>query len=517
MKKRCILLAMLISTPALAGIPATPVLTYYQFGGGREIPYYRIEDAVRSVRSAPAGSLALGSSIIPCLVVRNGRPITDAKGYPLIGFELVVDARTAGFPSSEKFKALVAERKALVVDNHHCSDSVKYVIDVREFLPLEKAPFFSAPVAGSALKEKRGEAKDPTLDDIVRAFHASPQCEEANRNLMGRRVALERAWERFIEEKGRAWSAERLERAKHLDYTMRTVIYEGHLDRGCSAYGTCERNIIALSIRNRGTGSCSRGQGCRFPGDFQGVASKVSQYNIWDEFLTQISGLTACYLRPRPARDLVAGEGDDAADAYYRRIRSMYEQNVADVERILYGDDADLAEIFPGTPLGDLTTLRHYYHAPAMKKCFPAYPRAAYVSVAVARAGDDYALLVNKRIHVDAADDGGYRFRDFVVEYLRDRDDISLVDRYPGFVVDGKAVRLKGSGGCPPYGIPRGCAFKEVGRYRRTPSWFGAGRPVGIQCRVEDRGESCMGSREAKMVSVGGRCDIEMRPVAGVR
>jgi len=32
---------------------------------------------------------------------------------------------------------------------------------------------------------------------------------------------------------------------------MRTAIYEGHLDRGCNAYGACERNIIALSIRNR--------------------------------------------------------------------------------------------------------------------------------------------------------------------------------------------------------------------------------------------------------------------------
>ena len=118
---------------------------------------------------------------------------------------------------------------------------------------------------------------------------------------------------------------------------MRTAIYEGHVGRGCNAYGACERNIIALSIRNRAVGQCQRGRGCGFPGDFQGASSSVSQYNIWDEYLTQISGLTSCFLRP-----------DLAEQDYYRKIQAMYAQSVGDVERILYGNEGDLREIFPG-------------------------------------------------------------------------------------------------------------------------------------------------------------------------
>jgi hypothetical protein len=180
---------------------------------------------------------------------------------------------------------------------------------------------------------------------------------------------------------------------------MRTALYEGHLDRGCSAYGACERNIVALSIRNRGN-SCLGGQGCGYPGDFQGVSSKVSQYNIWDEFLTQISGLTSCFLREDLSGEGVRSTAEAPLDFnadYYKKIRAMYEQNVEEVERILFGDDRDLAKVFPGTPLGDLKRLRHYYHPPAMGKCFPE-PRVEYMSGAVASRGDDFALIANTRI-----------------------------------------------------------------------------------------------------------------------
>ncbi len=56
---------------------------------------------------------------------------------------------------------------------------------------------------------------------------------------------------------------------------MRTALYEGHIGRGCTAYGACERNIVALSIRNRALRPVPSRQGCRFPGDFQGVSSTV--------------------------------------------------------------------------------------------------------------------------------------------------------------------------------------------------------------------------------------------------
>ena len=148
---------------------------------------------------------------------------------------------------------------------------------------------------------------------------------------------------------------------------MRTVLYEGHLGRGCSAYGACERDVIALSIRNRALERCLGGQGCTSRGDFEGVASAVSQYNIWDEYVTQTSGLTSCFLRP-----------DLAGNEHYARLQAMYEQSAGDVERILFGGARDLEELFPLSPLAELTAMRNYYHPPAMGKCFPE-PEAAGV------------------------------------------------------------------------------------------------------------------------------------------
>jgi hypothetical protein len=489
-----------------AAIPATPVMTLYQFNGKLDVPYYEIESFRKRGASSPAGSLAQGTSLIPCLVIRNGKPLTDSKGTPYVGFDIVVDARKATPASTDKFKRAFANRKSMRVSNHHCDASIRHVINVRQMYALNKAPFFDPPGSGRPGGAKGAQSE---LDGIVRAFHNSSHCPKANRKLIGRRRALSSAWDRFISDNRGKWSKQTIARAKHLDYTMRTAIYEGHLDRGCSAYGACERNIIALSIRNRGRSeSCSGYQGCRFPGDYQGVASKVSQYNIWDEYLTQISGLTSCFLRS----DLGSGKSAD----YYDKIRAMYEQNLGDVQRILFGTDRDLKDIFGKASLSDIKELRHYYHAPAMGKCFPNHKRVEYMSGAVARKGKDFALIANTRIEVGKKGNYGYRFREFQFEEAPEKDVIEIVDNYPGFEVDARKVSLKGSSGCLPFGIPRGCNQGSVGRYRRAPSWLGAGKPLGLQCRIRDRGASCRGGGSLKTVTVGGTCDTQMRPVTRV-
>jgi hypothetical protein len=501
----CVLFVALF-TPAFARatIPATPVMTLYEFSGNLDVPYYTIESFEARGASRAAGTLAQGSSVIPCLVIKNGKALTDASGTPYVGFKVVVDAREAGPASAETFQKAVEERRSLAVRNHHCDGSVKYVINVRELYDLEKTPFFDPPAeAGYERAGALGPAQGE-LDEVVRAFHDSRQCEQANRFLIGRRDALAKAWEGFISEQGRRWPKAQLERAKHLDYTMRTAIYEAHLDRGCSAYGACERNIVALSIRNRGRKACSRYQGCVFPDDFQGVSSKISQYNIWDEFLAQISGLTSCFLSSRASHRL-------------ERVRRMYEQNVGDVQVILFGDDRDLTAIFPGNALGVLTDLRHYYHAPAMGKCFPQHERVEYISGAVAQQGDDFALIANTRIKVGASAGEGYRFKEFVVKLEDDRDVIAIEDNYPGFTVDSRKVGFGRSSRCAPYGIPPGCPLKKIERYRKTPTWLRAGQPVAISCAVRDRGTACAGEGEKTSVRVGGACDTQMRPVVGVR
>ena len=494
-------LALLLPSLTQADIPATPVMSLYKFNGPLQVPTYRIGSNGPGAR---AGSLTQGTSIIPCLVIQNGRALTDAKGTPYVGFEIVVDAAKASGPSAtETFKRTFAQRESMRVPNHHCGPKVREVINIRDFYELDKPPFFDPPGSGNQkAAEREGQS---TLDTIVRSFHNSPQCASVNKRMTGRRDRLASAWDSFIAKNGGRWDKTTLARAKHLDYAMRTAIYEGHLDRGCSAYGACERNVVLLSIRNRAVGQCLKRQGCRFGGDFQGVASDVSQYNIWDAYLTQISGLTACYLRT-----------DLANKDFYDRVQAMYAQNVGDAERILYGNESDLRDLFPGNSMSDLTDLRHYYHPPAMGKCFPQHDRIEFMSGAVAENGPNHALIANTRIKVGAKVGSGYRFEAFRFDQEDWGDQIRIENSYPGFIIDGRKVRLGGGGGCTAYGVSSGCRFSNVGRYRRTPNWLTAGKPMGLNCRIQERGESCGGPARSASVTVGGSCDVDMMPVTGV-
>ncbi|MEN6374415.1 MAG: hypothetical protein ABFD75_06480 [Smithella sp.] len=497
---------MLPPSGVRAEVPAAPVLTLYEFNGPLEVPYYNIDTFRRKGTSLPAGYLAMGSSVIPCVVVKDNRPLTDKNGAPFVGFQIVVDAGSAPPDSANILRKTFRERQSMKVSNHHCDGSVANVIDLRKLYPLQQVPFFDPPMPAAI--NKNGNPGQSNLDGIVRIFHNSSSCGTVDRKLMRRRMSLEKAWEQFIRDNTGRFSADDLEKAKHLDYTMRTAIFEGHLDRGCNAYGGCERNIIALTIRNRGKEHCSKRQGCLGQGDFKSVATKVSQYNIWDEYLTQITGITSCFLR----NDLA-----NTADNDYIRLRRRYEQSVSDVESILFGGDADLQRIFPGVELKDLKMLRHYYHPPAMGKCFPQYDGVKYVTGAVAGKKNEYILIANRRIRIDRQAGNGYFFRDFIVRPTDEKDEVQIVDNYPGFVVDGRRVNSLRSSRCVPYGIPEACSGGEVGRYRRMPPWYRSGKSVGVTCQVNDWGESCQNGASLKSVKVGSPCDTKMRLITGVK
>jgi hypothetical protein len=207
---------------------------------------------------------------------------------------------------------------------------------------------------------------------------------------------------------------------------------------------------------------------------------------------------------------------DLASQQHYARLQAMYEQNVGDVERILFGSASDLQAVFPGNSLADLRQLRHYYHPPAMGKCFPGHKRLEYMSGAVARRGDAFALIANTRIEVGERRGSGYLFQQAIIEDEGERDVVKLVDRYPGFVVDKRKVALKSASGCTPYGAPRSCRFQSVGRHRKTPSWLAAGNPLQLTCNARSRGDDCRGATTLERIKVGGRCDTWMQPVASV-
>lgn len=497
------MLVLLLTTFATAAraIPATPLMTVYQFDGPTSVPVFDAARFSRDGRGAPVGTLAQGSAIIPCLVLRDGRPLTDGDGTPYVGFEIVVDASRATADDAARFRAVAAERQALDVTDHRCPPDTRLLINARLLVARDAPPRFEPP-APDAPPAHGGVS---TRDKIVRAFHASPQCAAANRGLLGRRAALLRAWSEFSAAQAGRWPNTALREARQLDIAMRTALYEGHLDRGCNPYGACERNAIVLSIRNRARERCLRGQGCRSDGDVEGVATTVSQYNIWDEYLTQTTGLTACFLRP-----------DLAADPRTARVQAMYAQNVGDAERILFGDERDLQAVFPGTALADLRMVRHYYHPPAMGKCFTPAQRLEYITAAVARRGDRYALLINTRIRVDAREGDGYRFRLARVRDDAGRDVVTFDDAFPGYVIDGRKVSLEAPKRCTPHGVSRRCEFSADARRRRTPPWLEDGVPVTLTCRVAARGADCRAEPQLETVRLGGRCDVEMQTVGGV-
>jgi len=504
-----LILALVTSSPARADIPAAPVMTLYRFNGPVDVPYYALGDVLAGARAGAkarvAGTLAQGTTVIPCLVLAAGKPVTDPGGAPLVGFTTVVDARTATPDSTATVRDALARQRSARVANHHCAPGVRYLLDVRNLYAMEKAPFFDPPLRGESRSAGSPTTTHSPRDALIRDFHDSPQCALANTKLIGRRAALANAWASFTETQTTRWPAELLAEARDLDYSLRTALYEGHIGRGCSAYGACERNVVVLSLRNRAHERCFAREGCSRSGDVTGVASKPSQYNIWDEYLTQISGLTACYLRS----DL-AGHPD------YVRLQAMYAQSVPDAETILFGTDAERLALFPGASPEELAKTAHYYHAPAMGKCFPGHPRVEYISGAVATRGADYALIANTRVEVGDAVPGGYRFRAVRLIEHDARDELVITDDYSGFVIDGRKIALRGGGGCRPYGIPAGCSVADIGRHRRVPHWLDAGTPIGLTCRIASRGESCADPVRTEQIEVGGRCDTQMRPVSGV-
>ncbi len=72
--KRLLLLTLFISSTVWAAIPATPVMTLYRFNSALEIPYYSSKNFRDTGPSAPVGTLAQGSSVVPCIVVDDGLP-----------------------------------------------------------------------------------------------------------------------------------------------------------------------------------------------------------------------------------------------------------------------------------------------------------------------------------------------------------------------------------------------------------------------------------------------------------
>lgn len=82
------LLFLFVTSTVHSVIPATPVMTRCRFNGDLDMPYVHVDALERSGSTAPAGTLAQGTRLTPCFVIRHGRPLTDRSGTPFVGFDI---------------------------------------------------------------------------------------------------------------------------------------------------------------------------------------------------------------------------------------------------------------------------------------------------------------------------------------------------------------------------------------------------------------------------------------------
>ncbi|MCO5143434.1 MAG: hypothetical protein M9962_10135 [Oligoflexia bacterium] len=161
-----------------------------------------------------------------------------------------------------------------------------------------------------------------TLDQALRQFH-STMCTVEGVS----KDALLKKWQKFIESKESADAKQIAKNAQHVDIVARTIMgeaqTESHLYDPNSIQilknkifhpmaVSCQRDIIALSIRNRAMTNQFSAYGHRYLGDFTGAASTGSQYNAWFDNLVPHASyrITSCfysanekYLKSRFSRD----------------------------------------------------------------------------------------------------------------------------------------------------------------------------------------------------------------------
>jgi hypothetical protein len=229
-----------------ANIPATAVMTLYRFNGDLNLPYYDIEHFAVSGAREPAGTLVQGTTLIPCLALRGGRPLTDSEGTPFVGFELVVDPRTAQPESSARVRDAIAQRKEFTVANHHCGVDVRHVIDVRNLYPMEKVPF-SDPPRGALLGCSGSAGGRQSAGSHRPPFHNADQCAQANTASPVAAPPLG-AWAEFERTNTGRWPAADIARARQLDITMRTARCSKPPRSGLQYLRRLRADIVALSI-----------------------------------------------------------------------------------------------------------------------------------------------------------------------------------------------------------------------------------------------------------------------------
>ncbi len=241
-----------------------------------------------------------------------------------------------------------------------------------------------------ALRQRyEGEDGALTIDRALRQFHNSI-CTASGSG----RDALLKKWEVFVASKKDKRAQQVARNAQHVDIVARTIIgeaqNEGHLFDPRKIQNltkeifhphavSCQRDIIALSIRNRAQTKRFKEFGHRYLGDFTGAASTDSQYNAWFPHLVGHMNhrITSCFYSENTEYFNLRKRSDRSYMVYKSRYDSMVKRLPVvlgmskDEGRLAESDPEYLDHHFEANPdqflnrasnVKILSSYRNYYH-----------------------------------------------------------------------------------------------------------------------------------------------------------
>ena len=276
-----------------------------------------------------------------------------------------------------------------------------------------------------ALKEKLNPDMSQAMK-FVRQFH-NTLCESRRDPRQAQTLdleikALETEWQDFIDRQKSDADRKAARLAREIDLVTRTVTFEAHplgeldgkqpedckSDVDCPVSG-CERDAIALSIRNRGLHvSCKGGKrsylGCSFKGDFAGAATLPTGYSIWLPNWAH-PFIASCFLRGGVGSGKFRNFNPETGKNYLKRALA-FERSLQNVAKVIYADD--LQKLFAYRESGDgpkqsLDRVLNYYHPQSMIGCNrDSYANLHTVGAAYIERdngkGKDYDLLMNRKL-----------------------------------------------------------------------------------------------------------------------
>jgi hypothetical protein len=242
------------------------------------------------------------------------------------------------------------------------SDAIRPLEDLNEltknydlYIPVLRASFAA-------------EDANLTIETALKQFHNSICTAPGNG-----KAALLAKWKKFIESKTDARSRQIAMNAQHVDITARTIMGEVQREKNLFNQSSiqqlksevfhpnavsCQIDIVALSIRNRAFASKNYRSlyGFSYPGDFTGVATRDTQFNLWFPEIVERGNyrLTSCFHSDH-AEYLAARKKKDSS---YPAVRAFYEHAVIRVPKVFgfSGNDAREAK-------DDPTYLSNLFHA----------------------------------------------------------------------------------------------------------------------------------------------------------